>query len=316
MQSPQLLANLEWVKSEHGSRLLELSENMLADWWRRHNEVPDYLYHYTHAEGLLGILRTQTFRATHALYLNDPTELMHAHELIKEEVGPRIKRERDPIIKDLLRRVYHAIDPSVGSQHYFLTCFCRAGDRLSQWRAYTDRGGGYALGISAPQVLYMTKESPDLALRRVIYDHDQQRGLVRTILDRAISLLSDTTNGLTPEQASPTARIFGLFLADHLAEFHFSFKNQAFQEEEEWRVIHMTSIDDNEVGRLQFRALSGHLVPYVEVKLHAEARRLPLEKVMYGPTLRRERTERSLQWLLKKHGYPHASVEGSIVPLQ
>jgi hypothetical protein len=45
-------------------------------------DVPDVLWHYTDAGGLLGIVRCSYLRATHLAFMNDAKEYMHANELL------------------------------------------------------------------------------------------------------------------------------------------------------------------------------------------------------------------------------------------
>ena len=47
---------------------------------------PDILYHYTSAEGLLGIVWTREIWSTNVLYLNDTSELSHATEVLASEL--------------------------------------------------------------------------------------------------------------------------------------------------------------------------------------------------------------------------------------
>ena len=51
---------------------------------------PETLYHYTSAEGLLGIVSSNVLRASSALYMNDASELEYARDLIQKIIAAKI----------------------------------------------------------------------------------------------------------------------------------------------------------------------------------------------------------------------------------
>src|ERR1035441_9565471 len=56
----------------------------LAEGWRV--DVPAVLYHYTTAEGLLGILNEQAFWATDCEFLNDSSEMRYGLQLFTHKL--------------------------------------------------------------------------------------------------------------------------------------------------------------------------------------------------------------------------------------
>src|SRR5205823_7132069 len=61
-------------------------------WKRQYPKLPDTLYHYTSADGLVGMLDTGRIWATHAAFMNDPTELQYAAAVIGEALDA-VERE-------------------------------------------------------------------------------------------------------------------------------------------------------------------------------------------------------------------------------
>jgi hypothetical protein len=128
-------------------------------WFKRNRALApeEPLYHYTDSGGLVGILESQTLRATDARYLNDALELEHGCRLVdhvlrekwrslprseRRGVTPAITLFLDMALTDRL------FDPYEPGRFAFVTCFCEEGNLLSQWRAYADRGAGYSIGFS------------------------------------------------------------------------------------------------------------------------------------------------------------------------
>lgn len=86
--------------------------------------------------------------------------------------------------------------------------------------------------------------------------------------------------------------------------------------------MRMAHAVDRDVLRdlVQFRSVGGNLVPYVALDAGTMGDRmtgqLPIEGVIYGPTLDPKWAEHSLRLLLEKSNYPDAGVCPSTVPLR
>src|SRR5688572_3604625 len=96
----------------------EISQRFIAFITGRHREaIESTVFHYTSAEGLMGIISNGTFWLSNAAYLNDPAELSYPVELVNEvlrthrlelltplkgqmTVGKSLDSERDPVFKE------------------------------------------------------------------------------------------------------------------------------------------------------------------------------------------------------------------------
>lgn len=135
-------------------------------------EAHSELLHYTGASGLLGILQSDSLRATHSAYLNDSTEISFFFERrlvnvleegIRAELAadPELRvlpqfastpQETDAAVARYVRAMANAIQETTRRfNEPYLTCFSapandriRADGLLSQWRGY-GKDGGYAL---------------------------------------------------------------------------------------------------------------------------------------------------------------------------
>jgi hypothetical protein len=64
------------------------------------SEVYKKLYHYTTWEGLLGILKSRTLRATHYRFLNDCSEIILFRDRLVTLMLPYVRQAYDQLIKD------------------------------------------------------------------------------------------------------------------------------------------------------------------------------------------------------------------------
>src|ERR1700683_5599994 len=90
------------------------------------------LYHYTSADGLLGIMQTKKIWATSVQHLNDAQEYKYGLGLLREELDARLNAERGP-----RNERYGELSKSLQSEGggpIYVACLLDQGDFLSQWR--------------------------------------------------------------------------------------------------------------------------------------------------------------------------------------
>lgn len=332
--------------------------SLQQDWLKRHAAPPSLLHHYTTADGLLGLLKSKRLWATHAAFLNDPSELRYAAQLIgevleeaipldeKEAEGGFLSRFVTTLLKGQSAKAWisELVSASRDRAEVYLACFCQNGDLLSQWRGYGGAGDGYSVGfagrlIASPAV---ASETNPVILRKVIYDPPTQKRIIQTWVDKLHELsesvprakdffeflrikaaqvragtppppeaLRDEMQKRTEEAALARQRLeecraaFKQFLTECLV----CYKDPAFKEEQEWRVIQFGT-----AGReVKFRTRKGHLIPFVELDLTRPdgefAGRFPLRRITFGPTLDPATTKPALSLLAGAHGYTKPAVE-------
>jgi hypothetical protein len=272
---------------------------------------PDVLYHYTTAPGLLSMIKSGHLWATELRYMNDPREFLKGAEVILGVIDRLAKGKNPPrAFRCLRKKVHRHIDEKLLNMRIFCVSFCTTGDLLSQWRGYGDAGGGYAVGFE-PSFLFgqLQTEGPPLRLlRRVIYNREHQERIVagwgHAVLGGAVS---------------DNDWLFWRFFSQALA----SFKNSAYEEEGEWRLVQFGRVWSGREAPwlypVQFRERRGEIVPYAIIDLSQSEPypgRPPISKIVYGPTLHPERTEKALRLLTEDSGYAKGQVglKRSIVP--
>jgi hypothetical protein len=255
-------------------------QELLNRWHQRHLTIPRLLYHYTTAEGLVGILNTQSFWMTNIRYMNDFSELQYATTLALNVIATKRKQcAGKPMLAEFFRRTENSVSPFRKGNEVFAASLCEEGNLLSQWRAYGNRGGGYAIGIDFFHLLRFLPRR--CALRKVIYDPDDQQKILGQAIDSLCGFVEKMTEGLDIKEADARnilpkcCSILPRILGEHLV----CFKHPEFAEEKEWRLIATIDCDlvlnrNEDSNLLKFRTFRGNIVPYVEVSLQTR-RQLP-----------------------------------------
>jgi hypothetical protein len=297
--------------------------------WETGETVPDLLWHYTDAAGALGILHGRAFWATHALFMNDASELRLAYPLLEEALEEAGKRVVGEEVLELLTVALSVMisrrskDPDV-----YAVCFCEDGDLLSQWRAYGVSGGGYAIGVDARSMKTAADTTYALSLCPVVYQTDRQRMLAQEIVERTIRVFAQHMEAHPDDfdnAASVTARTFS-FLAQTFAS---RIKDSAFREEQEWRLIYAR--DPNgpvATAARQFRSGTRGLVPFISIPLGVPAEApgpvrldlglsdLPFRAVRVGPAAHPDLASLAMRYLLGDLKLEGLQVTTSAIPLR
>jgi len=314
----------------------EFDNATLPQWWDIHYQnMPHYLYHYTTGAGLIGIFESNKIWASNVLYMNDRSEILHGLQLASTIVGEKQQQASLPETRDFLNGVEAILDPAKWLFDFYVACFCAKDDVLSQWRGYAGMGNGYALAVFPEELEHGSGNgiAPNIGLRKVIYDEQEQIEIINVAVDKGCELLEKESTKARVEKLALAYRIQRK-LFDRLLECVVCFKHKSFQEEEEWRMIHkLRSVNDEEwrnenkltptdqdITPLKFRDAGGRIVPYIALDFSSSNKpnigRLPIEAVRHGPAVIPELAKKSLFLLSQKYGYKGLMVEGSDVPLR
>jgi hypothetical protein len=291
---------------------------------------PDIIYHYTDVNGLHGILQSGRLWASAAYYLNDSSEIEYGCQLGRRALGEwRIANDKNRCFAaETLRALDHVFSSPLSrisrSTTIYVACFCQNDNLLSQWRAY-GQVGGYSLGFQiATGNLGLTVPGGfwDLRLAKVVYNSAVQQERINSFVKEALLSISESSLENVSEGARKALMRDAIsYIENRLLDEIVMFKNPAFKEEKEWRLIVRPRLFDPPQNQesssdgpiFKFRASRGFLIPYLE--LHPEITHLPLKSVRFGPSLDAARAENSVRMLLGTRGYDGVKVTGSEIPV-
>lgn len=280
---------------------------------------PETLYHYTSADGLRGIVCSGKLWATSAYHLNDSSEFLYGLQLA-QSVLLNLKEERDSEYGAFFEGLRNSLTIQKDFVRFYVVCFCKEGNLLSMWRSYGSRG--YCLGIKSAgvasrcipfSIFTINACDPTISLTQIEYDPSKQEEIIRLLVNESLELYDELVRKDRREIGQLTAEVAHAILL-RLA----SFKDPAFREEQEWRVLKRFAVglDSKEV---LFRTANGVIVPYVELDVFREQRKdskLPLEIIRYGPSAPELATEEAIKLLLFSTGYGDVKIERSGIPLR
>jgi hypothetical protein len=254
------------------------------------------LFHYTSVDTFRRILECRTLWASHFRYLNDVTEFLYAVEIIAKRLEQR--SSEGEILSFAAGSVRSAIPAELTRGPYVIS-FSENGDSLSQWRGYCSRTAGVSIGFSGlslhSQLSKLTSAFSDGVygyLVKCVYDRNEQDKRI----DKLINYLLETTRGKDPYD--PAARDQTARFVSMVPVVAPMFKDKAFGEEAEWRLI-IHSITDT-FGGVKFRYGDSMLIPYIEFPLESNPGEFfdGLKKVVIGPTPHEELSKESIRQII------------------
>lgn len=271
--------------------LLERFSPTLKDHFGNY-QIPEYLYHYTSGAGLIGILGEQKIRMGGTDYLNDREEMKHFLRVVQRAARQMMDSgEHSDTEIDILKKV--ASDSLEDIPYCFVASFTEYDDQLSQWRAYCPDSGGYALGIPAKHLdnlvedmfIQKHKEGPfdkygaaaaqgelqpninsKYLFIKCIYKTNLQEQIAQEILTYVVG--NNQYYGIripSGDSSDDEAIIKYKKIMRLMSRVSTIFKNPAFKEEEEWRIISPLSSGNN----LGFTETKRGLVMYDNLSLNA-----------------------------------------------
>jgi len=239
----------------------------------------DLIYHYCDANAFFSICTNRKLWMNDLHSMNDFMELHWGYSIWEQSASTRIEKYG----KEFLDEIDEVIHFSGFQGLLLANCFSTDKDVLSQWRAYADDGKGYVIGFNAKELLGL----PVRALQ-VLYDKEQQIKEATATIDALYQLKQED-----PDEFKTLCGIFGYDLS--------AFKNPAFVEEKEIRLIHLLDfkksndflklVDEGGVyfgeerkgEDVKFRIKQGMPTPYIELDFSNQKKLNPIKEVVIGP---------------------------------
>lgn len=252
------------------------------------------IYHYCSNDAFVSIISSKIIR----LSLMDQSNDTEEGRWILRSLKQRINQERDlSHVKDILLDM---IEDSVKFLSSGGFCLSEHKDLLSQWRGYADDGQGVSIGFSK---LYLEKlgslisaDRSGISLQPVNYgdpiEDDPVIKLLQVILKRA-KIWSKCKRGsfLFPatedeKREYDEARSSLIEATGYLMFISHKFKNPAFSEECEWRLMSLASsfheLEFSLENHYDFRSARNRLIPYRSVPLIDGGEKI-INTVVLGP---------------------------------
>jgi hypothetical protein len=276
-------------------------------------EVP-IAYHYCSTETFISIVSNKTIRLSDINTMNDFSERHWSYDQFIIAANNLISKVGRQFINDVDKVVHYG-----GRRHLpLVACLSADGDVLSQWRTYGDDSAGVAVGLD---MVELTK----LSVTSVVIEYDPSKQIAHFEL----KLLSawETYRSLREDQKNNFVIKFG-------SDLHFDmncFKNPAFAEEKEVRLIRLVAIKESDNSysitdlggtgdrvsrksqKINFRSKTGGIVSYIDLPLSGLSKSL-FKSVILGPKSPNNGNEISM--LLTANGFQSCTVTKSKATLR
>jgi hypothetical protein len=275
---------------------------------------PRELFHYTADEALIPILNSQLLYATERTCLNDGQEFTWGfnsfRNLLKEKASNAFSH-------DFIDNVLTAIDGKVDDDlRHFIVSLSAKPDLLSQWRAYAANGKGFAIGLNCQTLRDRSGFGEfvlrDIDLQRmpkqhcfcyqllpVIYDKEAQQQSIVEFLNAANAFW----NSLEDSNDQTMQKFFRMVVQHRVKELLISFKNPAFSEECEWRLV--ATVHKNS-EKIHYRNGRFGITPYLKLNVSPRsilpAAKLDISSLWVGPNSPARTNRRGLDMLLASKG--------------
>ena len=279
--------------------------------------LPESLYHYTTQKGLYGILDNECIWATHYRFLNDLSECLEASELFEAEIRKQssTKFAQSDLGKagreGYWSNIRNGLRAQIESSDAYFVSFTGGstpqmpGDRLTLWRGYAENSQGFSLGFCQNK------------LQQRVRSFGQQ-------LQKPIPLMK-CLYGETEESNCERKAIIGTLVGfsgidgqilEKVLEWSAKFKNEAFNEEREWRfVLQMSKAErESNSARIEFHDGQFGRTPHIAIPLDLKSQDSPLERIVVGPSPDKEQAAARLRIKLVQMGIHGVEVVPSRIP--
>ena len=261
---------------------LEIKRNSIIEKYRRlqePGELPREVHHYTNPDAAMKIVSGNSLRLFHASFCNDPTELDHGLNKMRDAA----KALQSTTVLDL---VASAADQLIyGRAQPFIFCLSQAKDSLPLWEMYSGRNGCFITFGPGLDKLCFKGPPAEGTMGSVIYDCKLQQGFANELCH----LVDQYQQFLADPQFQTEALVTFINAAVFL-------KNPVFEHEREWRIVYMGG--RSSPGAISYLPSTRFHKPYVE-GLHSS---LPVKSITIGPSDEQERLKRSVEHFIKMKG--------------
>lgn len=276
------------------------------------NSDPEILYHYCSNATLCSIIQNKSIWLSSLSMSNDSMEGRWLKEVFRKACeDSRIKEIHIPEIMRLFTNLEYLSD-SLGF------CLSEQGDVLSQWRGYADDAAGVSIGFSFSylNLISINKEENGLAghpLQKVIYGTREKSENLEQVIREIEGFSEDGAYDRTKLSALvETSLAEKKFRSSEIFPFisvfrdMFKFKNPAFSEEKEWRL--MWPSPRVMAGAYKYRSAGSRIIPYREYSFDM-VKEQPLVEIILGP--KNTSDEIDIERLLLANGFENVVVKRS-----
>jgi hypothetical protein len=279
----------------------------------------DVLWHYTSGDALIKIIESRSVWLTQISCLNDYSEMRYSIALLRQAFQTR-RANTTPSPDE--QYLYERIDAGlavdvVPSSEWFVFCLSERADDLSQWRAYAGGEGGYSIGFYSQPLLTYGALPDGHFLAPVTYSRTAHAALTNAIVTATLAFFNAGLGTGTKGTREQWVNDFLPAWSEALAWFIPVLKDDAFEAEREWRIVHRLAPDElTRMKYIQRRMMMSRHLPIEFPAVSTGKALLPIAQIIVGPSRFKPISRVSVDTLLLTHGYTTRNVTESRLPFQ
>jgi hypothetical protein len=292
-------------------------------------DVSRTLFHYTNLAGFMGIIESGGLWASDNRFLNDSEEVTHGIEYATDILRKNIETSSLPEFALIMAEAVGMLQERLGVGQ-LVACYSLAEDSLEQWRGY-GRGDGICIKFDTKSEGHLPLFKQPMLVRRRVFYSEKDKGAF--ILSKMIRFLDALAKDIQEFGKVPSAVItdYAKYMALSMSNAVASFKNDAFANEQEVRMIVSLQQAEGFVNGVKFRTSPYGPIAYVNTRdcpiatglaavlISGDVRTegsglLPIASVRVGPSPHQSLVAESVRTFLRIKGYTETEVEVSRVP--
>lgn len=281
--------------------------------------APEFLYHYTNASGLIGIVKHGELWASKANCLNDPQEVTYGRNLARQVIDQKYAsaqtdRQFDPLVKRFYELLHQGLQPDGAwdadpyQRDPYIACFSADDDLIGQW-AYYARDGGYNVGFRRSELVSGLPLGFELV--RVVYDEDAQKRVYDSAIQRFGEEINKQLASESPRHQKAGVNTAARVMPTILNHLSARMKSPGFDPEDEWRLLFHHKNEATAFWtpappagtKMKFRTQGSRIIPYFAAEYGVG--KAPISSIMSGPTVEPAIARESIGALLSAYDYPY-----------
>lgn len=233
------------------------------------------IYYYCGLEAFVSIMENSSIRMCDILKSNDSAEIEYGRKLLRRYLKSICisfcnERNEDSEIKEFFSNIDYntLITETIDNNQliYYSACFSSERDLLSQWRGYANDGKGVAVGFFTQDFINQNQHK-NIRFGKIIYDEETQKECLKKCVWDELNIIKKANGEI---QYSSFENALKKAIYNALYEIAF-FKNNAFKEESEWRLVcyfNYNNLNVNVANKDGFKAVCYNRVSDFELKAH------------------------------------------------
>lgn len=207
----------------------------------QNHRAHDIVYHYCSLEAFIKIIKKKQLRMTDIVKSNDSMEIKYCQSKLAEVIYSVAKHlKKNHAINKYIYNFFENFDSDEFAKEIFektqlswyVTCFSKQGDLLSQWRGYADDGHGMAIGFNSEIFICNSKS---IVYSEVSYNTDD---LIEYLEKSIMTKLQDINVFANDESKTYNCcENLLMWLSDYFLSNAVFYKHPAFEEEQETRLV-------------------------------------------------------------------------------